>query len=155
MVFIGALDSDLLRLCTAGDYIVHCSLRLCLYFTIITDKQRVRSQHEEEEEDGGGAAAGAAGAGDDGGAARTREGVSDISRLKKSTSSSNTHRLAPSLTTYCVLRNSIDTFTLETEDEVDPDAALLRRQARLLAGQQEAERREAESSYRLQLLRIR
>ena len=58
-------------------------------------------------------------------------------------------------TTYCVPRNSIDTFTLETEDEVDPDAALLRRQARLLAGQQEGERREAESSYRLQLLRIR
>ena len=73
----------------------------------------------------------------------------------KSTSSSNTHTQASSPTTYCVPRNSIDTFTLETEDEVDPDAALLRRQARLLAGQQEAERREAESSYRLQLLRIR
>ena len=58
-------------------------------------------------------------------------------------------------TKYCVPRNSIDTITLETEDEVDPDAALLRRQARLLAGQEEEERREAESSYRLQLLRIR
>ena len=55
----------------------------------------------------------------------------------------------------CIPRNSIDTFTSQTEDEVDPDAALLRRQARLLAGQQEGERREAESSYRLQLLRIR
>ena len=58
-------------------------------------------------------------------------------------------------TTYCVPRNSIDTFTSQTEDEVDPDAALLRRQARLLAGQEEEERREAESSHRLQLLRIR
>ena len=140
---------------------VHCtaSLRLPPYSRIITDKQRGggrgRGQHEEEEEDGGGAAAGAAGAGDDGGAARTREGVSDISRLKKSTSSSNTHRLTSSPTTYCVPRNSIDTFTSQTEDEVDPDAALLRRQARLLAGQQEGERREAESAYRLQLLRIR
>ena len=58
-------------------------------------------------------------------------------------------------TTHCVLRNSIGTFTSQTEDEVDPDAALLRRQARLLAGQEEGERREAESAYRLQLLRIR
>ena len=68
----------------------------------------------------------------------------------KSTSSTNTfsHQI------LCTA-NSIDTFTSQTEDEVDPDAALLRRQARLLAGQEEEERREAESAYRLQLLRIR
>ena len=74
------------------------SASVSVYSTIITDKQRggVRGQHEEEEEDGGRAAAGAAGAGDDGGAARTREGVNHISRLKKSRSSSNTPTQAPS-----------------------------------------------------------
>ena len=101
MVFIGALDSDLIRLWTV--WCLVSSLCLCPYSTIITDnlhsppqkrgRGRDRGQYEEEEEVGGGAAAGAAGAGDDGGAARTREGINDISRDKKSTSSTNTFSL--------------------------------------------------------------